>query len=126
MRICVLLGGAFVGKMKEADSGDSGSASFQTGGCILKGHAAQRVDRDGSRCGTGGAQLVEALTGKFLAVREGLLEDGGKEDRIDMVMTGTMNLGESVAGHGNQGIGTTGEVEKDADLRRGEFVGRSG
>lgn len=105
--------------MEEADAGDSGCACLETFGSVFGGDSAKGEDRDGGCGEAGGAELIEALAGEVFAVGEGLLEDGGKQDRVDLVGMGAVDLDEVVAGERNQGFGCAGGEEEVADLAGG-------
>jgi hypothetical protein len=112
--------------VEEADSGDSGCACLEAGGCVFEGDSAEGKDWDRSGGGTGGAELVETLAGEVLAGGEGLLEDGGIKDCIDLVGMGAVDLGEGVAGEGDRGFGCAGGEVEVANLDGGELVWRGG
>lgn len=111
--------------MEEADSGDSSGSGFEAGGCVFEGDAAEGVDGGGCGREAGGAKLVEALAGESLLVGEGLLEDGGEEDGVDVVDAGgALDVVEGVAGGGDQRRRLAGGGVEVTDLGGGEFVGR--
>ena len=91
--------------MKEAYSGD---ASRTSGGAVLSirlRHSAQGEDGEGGGSVTGSLQAVDTYRGHDYVTVDCFPKDRGEEDCIGMVSYRDLDLGQRVAGDGNEGPG---------------------
>ena len=88
---------------EESDAGNAGGAGGQTIGCVGRGDASEREDRDGL-CGYAG--LVKGI--EALGCGGGLLEDWGEEDQVCLFFDGEFDVGQGVAGEAKEGVGING------------------
>jgi len=111
--------------MKEAYSGDASRTSRDTVLSIRLRHSAQGEDGEGGGGLTGSLQAVEPCRGPHYVTIDCFPEDRGEEDCVGAVPYCDLDLGQRVAGDGNEGPGeavhgvaATCLLGQDAGVRR--------
>jgi len=87
--------------VEETDSGDACCAGSEALWGVFLCDAAESVDRDGSGGGAGFVQGIETGGGGDEVSGNGFSEDRGEEDGVGAVASGDLDLGEGVAGDGD-------------------------
>jgi hypothetical protein len=108
--------------VEETDASDPEGSSLKARRGVFQCDATQRVNRGRSGGGAGGAELVEARArGDNLPCND-LPEDGGEEDAVYAIVAGAGDLGQGVAGDGDDGRRQPSGGVEVADLRGSQFT----